>query len=431
MRNLELPGRSPVHAAKAAAATSHTLATVAALDTLRAGGNAIDAAVAACAVQCVVEPESTSIGGDCFAQISLKGSDDIIAYNGSGRAPGALTAEWLLDQGVSTIKQTMPHAVTVPGAVEAWARMVGDHGRLSLAKVLEPAIRYAREGFPVYSRVSVDFAAQESLLRADPMAFRTYMPGGKMPRVGDIIKQPELADTLQRIAEEGPAGFYTGPVAEDMVTRLRELGGVHTVDDFAAHAGDYVTPIRTNYRGHDVLECPPNGQGIVALIMLNILAGYDLAGMDPLSVERLHLEMEASRLAYHDRNTFVADPAFGDVPVEALLSEQHAADLRALIRMDRTLPELPVPSLPKHSDTVYLTVVDEERNAVSLICSVFHNFGSGIVSPKTGVLLQNRGCGFVVKPGHPNCVAPNKRPMHTIIPGMVVKDGPLLHAVRA
>jgi gamma-glutamyltranspeptidase/glutathione hydrolase len=232
-----------------------------------------------------------------------------------------------------------------------------------------------------------------------------------------------LAATLERIAERGRDGFYAGPVAEDMVARLQGLGGVHTMDDFAAHRGDFVTPIRTSYRGFEVLECPPNGQGIVALIMLNILAGFDLAGMAPLSLERLHLELEAARLAYADRDAYLADPSQAEVPVAALLSEAHAADLRRYIRLDRRIGALPPPALPVHADTVYLTVVDEERTAVSLINSLFFNFGSGIMAAKSGVMFQNRGCGFVVAPGHPNCVAPNKRPLHTIIPGMLVKDG--------
>ncbi len=423
MRNLQLPGRSPVRATEAMAATSHPLATAVALDILRAGGNALDAAVAACAVQGVVEPQSTGIGGDCFALIAPGGSDQIVAYNGSGRAPAAARAEWFLEQGIAAIERQTPHAVTVPGAVEAWARLVADHGTMSLGDLLAPAIAFARDGYPIHDRVAFDMAAQVEALSLDPTAKRLFLPGGRPPAAGDMHRQPELAETLSRIAEEGPDGFYKGSVAEDMVGLLRHLGGLHTLEDFAAAAGEYVTPISTDYRGHRVFECPPNGQGMIALEMLNILSGFDFAGLDPLSTERLHLEIEVARLAHQDRDSFLADPAQADVPVQRLLSEDYAAAQRGRISPDKAMTDLPPPAAAGGANTVYLCVVDKDRNAVSFINSLFNSFGSGFLSPRTGVMLHSRGQSFRVEPGHPNCIAPGKRPYHTIIPGMLVRDG--------
>ena len=412
-----------MHATGGMAATSNPLSTMAAIDMLRSGGNAVDAAVTACAVQCVVEPESTGIGGDCFVLFAPRGGTDIVAYNGSGRAPMAATAEWFAANGIDRIQRTTPHAVTVPGAVDAWARLVADHGRKSLGEVLEPAIRYARDGYPIHSRVSEDFASQVEILRRDPTAERIFLPGGEPPKPGQLHHQSELAATLERVAEHGRDGFYKGPVAEDIVTYLRSLGGLHAMEDFETAEGEYVEPIKTVYRGYEVYECPPNGQGITALIMLNILSGFDLSALDPLSAERLHLEIEAARLAYRDRDSFLADPAMVAVPVAELLSEKHAQRLRAAIRRDRAMQALPPNHMTAGSDTVYLCVVDSDRNAVSFINSLFNPFGSGLVSPRTGVSLQNRGCGFVLDPEHANCIAPGKRPFHTIIPGMLVEDG--------
>lgn len=423
MRNFHFPGRSPVHAVAGMAATSQPLATMTALSVLRDGGNAIDAAVAAVAVLCVVEPESTGIGGDCFVLHAPKGSAKIVAYNGSGRAPRAATAEWYLERGIKTIQRHTPHAVTVPGAVDAWARLVEDHGSRELGWLLKPAIAFAEDGYPVHSRVRFDWVNEMETLKRTPAARRIFMPGGRIPEVGALHRQVELAAALKRIAKQGRDGFYKGPVAKDIVRYLQRLGGLHTLDDFAQAKGEYVSPIKTAYRGYDVYECPPNGQGIAALLMLNVLAGFRLGDMQPLSVERLHLEVEAARLAYQDRNTFVGDPRHAKVPVKALLSPAHAAALGAAIDPARAMTRLPRPSLPGHESTVYLSVVDRDRNAVSFINSLYHGFGSGLMAPKWGVMLQNRGEGFVVEPGHPNCIGPGKRPMHTIIPGMLAKKG--------
>ena len=423
MRDFQQPGRSPVYALNGMAATSHPAATLCAIDVLRSGGNAIDAAVAAGAVLSVVEPQSTGIGGDCFVLYAPGGGGEVIGYNGSGRAPAATNVEWFLDRGLDAVPADGPHAVTVPGAVDAWARLVADHGRKGLDDVLQPAIAYAENGYVVHPCVAEAWAGAAEKLGRDETAARIFLPDGRAPRAGELHRQPELGETLRTIAREGRDGFYGGRVAEDIVAHLGSLGGPHTLDDFAAAKGEYVTPISTNYRGYDIYECPPNGQGIVALIMLNVLAGYELSGMDPLGVERLHLEIEAGRLAMCDRDALVADPAHAEVPVEELLSAAHAAELKARIRPDRTMTDLPPPAFPAHSDTIYLCVVDRDRNAVSFINSLFHPFGGGLVSPNTGVVLQNRGAGFLVRPGHPNCIAPGKQPLHTIMPGMALSGG--------
>ena len=423
MRDLELPGRSPVHGVNGMAATSHTLSTATAIDVLRRGGNAMDAAIAACAVQCVVEPESTGLGGDCFCLYSPGGSGSIIAFNGSGRAPMAATADYYLERGIRCIERQTPHSCVVPGSVDAWWQLNRDHGRLELAELLQPAIAYARDGYPVSSRVSVDIAAQAGTIARDPNLKRVFMAAGRTPAVGERHYQPELAATLEAIARGGRDAFYTGEIAADMVDYLRALGGLHTLEDFASAKGEYVTPISSEYRGCQVWECPPNGQGVTALQLLTIMAGYKTDGVDPLSVERLHTEIEAGRLAYNDRNMFVADPVFADVPVEALLSQDHAGRLRDLIDPERALAELPASSLPAHPSTVYITVVDKDRNACSFINTLFENFGAGLMAPKSGIVFTNRAQGFVIEPGHPNCIAPGKRPLHTIIPGMVTKGG--------
>ncbi|MFO0996593.1 MAG: gamma-glutamyltransferase [Alphaproteobacteria bacterium] len=404
------------------AATSHPLATLTAIDMLRAGGNAVDAAIAACAVQCVVEPHMTAIGGDCFVLYAPKGGK-VIALNGSGPAPAKATVEWFLRQGISAIDSRSAHAVTVPGCVGAWARLAADHGRKSLGEILEPAIRAASEGFVVQPRVAADWKEYGERLTHDESSVRTFLPGGHAPSAGAIHRQPALAKTLRTIAERGRDAFYTGAIAEGMVKHLNSFGGLHTVEDFAAYQPEYVEPIKTNYRGYDVFECPPNGQGIIVLMILNILSGFDLASLDPVGAERFHLQIEASRLAYRDRNLLVADPHRASVPIEQMLSKAYADEMRAHIRRDRAMAALPPSPFPTHNDTVYLCVVDGEGNAISFINSVFDGFGCGITAPDSGILLQSRGSGFVVDPKHRNCIGPRKRPLHTIIPGLAQKDG--------
>ncbi len=422
MRDLHFPGRSTVHSINGMCATSQPLAAEAAISILRAGGNAVDAAIAASAVLCVVEPYNTGIGGDCFALLSKGGSGDIIGLNGSGRAPKALALDKLKAAGGSLSLNSV-HSVTVPGAVDAWARLISDHGTMELGRVFEPAIRLAEEGFAVAPRIALEWRFLEGHLAHDADAVAQYTRDGKAPKAGDKFHLPVLAKTLRLIGEKGRNAFYEGALAQDMVTKLNSLGGFHTLEDFAETACGYVTPIRTSYRGREICEIPPNGQGITALVMLNILSRVGLDGLDPHGAVRFHYEMEAARLAYDLRDRYVADASFGDVPVDWLLSEKLADELAARIDPDRRIDDLSTLRDPLNRDTVYLTVVDKDRNAVSFINSLFFGFGSGILAPGSGVMFQNRGSGFVMEEGHPNCVAGGKRPLHTIIPAMMVENG--------
>jgi gamma-glutamyltranspeptidase/glutathione hydrolase len=421
MRDFSKPQRSVAIAEHGMAATSVPLATLTALDILRNGGNAVDAAIAAVAVLSVVEPAMTGIGGDCFALYSPKGGTPL-ALNGSGRAAEAATIDWYGERGMAAIPPTSPHAVTVPGAVDAWLQLHHDHGSMDIAAVLAPAIRAAEEGFRLTPRVAYDWTVGAERLRHDLAAAQHYLPGGAAPRIGDLFRQPALAATLRRIAGEGRAAFYEGAVAAEIVAHLRELGGLQTVEDFAAQRCDYVTPISTSYRGTEVFECPPSGQGIIALIMLRTLSGYDLASSRWSEADRIHLLAEATKAAYALRDAHLCDPAFHQLPIEEFLSEERAARTRAAITLERALPVAHWED-SGHRDTTYLCVVDRDRNAVSLINSIFNSFGSGIFAARSGVLLHNRGGGFRTLAGHPNAIAPRKRPMHTIIPAMAMRDG--------
>lgn len=422
MRNFEMPGRSMAVGRNGMAATSHPMATLTAIEILKSGGRAIDAAVGACAVQCVVEAGSTGIGGDCFALLASNGSDAVVAYNGSGRTPAAAHFDWYKDNGIASIERSSPHAVTIPGAVDAWTRLVADHGRMSMAEILAPAIALAREGYGITPRVAVDISNQRDLLLRDPSTRRIFLTNDHAPPVGAVQHQHELAQTLEAIGVSGRDGFYRGPVAEDMVTRLKSLGGLHTLEDFGSAAGEYVKPISATYRGWTVHECPPNGQGVIALMILKILERFERKG-DPLSADNLHVEVEATRLAYAARDRWVADAAVSDIPVDFLLSDKLADNLAAKIDMHSVANAKAEIDGVEHSDTVYISVVDKERNVASFINSIFHPYGSGLMAPKSGVLFHNRGQSFVVKDGHPNAIGPRKRPMHTIIPGLVTRGG--------
>jgi gamma-glutamyltranspeptidase/glutathione hydrolase len=358
----------------------------------------------------VVEAGSTGVGGDCFALLFVRGSDNVLAFNGSGHAPAAASVERLLAEGVTSLERTSPHAVTIPGAVDAWTRLIADHGRLSMQNVLAPAVALARGGYPVSPRVAHDLAAQLAIVERDEFAADTFLVDGKAPEVGALQYQPRLADTLEAIGREGRDGFYRGSVAQDMVDRLQASGGLHTLDDFAEAQGEYVQTI------------PPNGQGIIALMILNILSHFRGTG-NPLDVNRLHIEVEATRLAYAARDQLLADPRKAEVPVDYLLSDRLAKELAGKIDLDRAIEDLPRFDQVAHTDTVYICIVDEDRNAISFINSIFSPYGSGIMAPKSGVLFHNRGQSFSLQPNHPNVIAPGKRPMHTIIPGMVTKDG--------
>ncbi|HUC16088.1 MAG TPA: gamma-glutamyltransferase family protein [Acetobacteraceae bacterium] len=426
MRDFHLPGRSPVFATNGMAATSMPASTLAALDVLRAGGNALDAAVAAVAVQCVVEPQSTGIGGDCFCLYAPAGSRKVVALNGSGRAPAAASIDWFERNGPTELENTSAHSVTVPGAVAAWETLLKAHGTKGFDELLQPAIRYAEQGFAVHPRVAFDWALLEEKLRKN--GTQTFLPHGRAPIAGERFVPPNLATTLRAIAKEGARAFYEGPIAADMVDTLRSRGGLHTEADFAAglKGAEFVQPIRTSWRGFEVWQCPPNGAGLLVLMLLGILGGIPSAPDGPMSALRLHRHIEAARLVYRDRDAFLADPAQVEVPVGHLTSPSYLAELRALIDDERAMEMLPSAgeaAMPVHADTVYLCVVDRDGNVASFINSLFQGFGSGILAEKSGIMMQNRGFGFRLERGHPNCIAPNKRPMHTIIPGMLTKDG--------
>ena len=403
-------------------ATSHPLAALAAVEVLRAGGTAADAAVAACALLGVIEPQSTGIGGDCFALIQPRGEGRIFAYNGSGRAPKAANAGWYLERGLAAVPLTSAHAVSIPGAVDAWQTILGNHGKFGFDRLLQPAIKAAEEGYVVTPRTAFDWKNQFEKLKKGTNTERYLLPHGRPPVAGDVIFQSELARTLRAIAARGRDAFYTGEIAQDMVETLRGIGGLHTLEDFAVHTTEVTTPIGTVYEGLDVWQCPPNGPGITMLVMLNILSRFDLRKFAPVSVERFHLEAEAARIAYMMREENVADPAHVKVDVQKILAKEFAEEHIKNIRMDRVL-SLPNVVPPMNPSTVYITVVDKDRTACSFINSIAHAFGAAIVSNKTGILLQNRAGGFRIQPGHPNCIAGGKRPLHTIIPSLVTRGG--------
>jgi len=419
MRDFQAVGRSAVYAARGMVATSMPQAALAAVEMLKAGGNALDAAVTAAAVLAVVEPQSTGIGGDCFCLFKRK-DGPVIAMNGSGRAPAGASMDALAAAGVLALSETSPHAVTVPGAVGAWEKLLAAHGRKGLDEVLRPAIFYAEDGFVVSPRVAFDWDHAAWKLRetgADGL-----LVDGAAPKPGMVIRQPGLAKTLRTIAAGGAKAFYEGEIAAAMVAALRARGGFHTEADFFAglDAAEFVEPITRKFAGRDIWECPPNGSGVIALMIMGILDGFPPG--DPLDVPRVHRHIEAARLAYRDRDAFLADPSQVDVPVEHLLSEEYLSGLRGLIDDKRALKDLP-PAGALHRDTVYISVVDEDGNVCSFINSLFESFGAGIIGGDTGVVLHNRGLGFRLERGHPNCIAPHKRPMHTIIPALATSGG--------
>jgi gamma-glutamyltranspeptidase/glutathione hydrolase len=421
MRDFNIPGRSAAMAANGMVATSQPRATLAGLDVLRSGGNAMDAAIAAVAMQCVVEPQSTGIGGDCFVLYSRKGAPPV-ALNGSGRAPQKATAEWYAERQMHEIATTTPHAVTIPGAIDAWCELNREYGTKSLSELLEPAARAAEEGYIVNQRVAYDWQRLQWKLQ-DPVTAALFLNNGKPPAAGDRMRNPALAATLRRIGREGRSAFYEGAVADEIVTRLKALGGFHEEEDFAGQRSNWVEPIHAGYRDYDVYECPPNGQGLAALMILRQLEGFALAGDKLSEADRLHLLAEATKSAYRVRDAFVADPAQVAVDVAAFLSDDWTERARRQIRLDSVLPGNEWHGGTLHQDTVYLCAVDRDGNACSFINSLFSGFGSGIVAPKSGILLQNRGSGFRTTPGHPNAIAPRKRPFHTIIPAMLVNHG--------
>lgn len=423
MRDFHLPRRSPVFATNGICATSHPLAAKTAVQILESGGNAVDAAIAAAVLLGICEPQMTGIGGDCFILLSPSETDGIIALNGSGRAPAGLSAEKMREAGHKTVPMEGVESVTIPGAVDAFCRLSRDYGKLGLATSLAPAIYYAKAGVPVAPRTAFDWTIAESRLQGDAQNF--YLLDGKAPEVGQIFRAPNQAEVLEHIALKGRDGFYEGAVAEDMVASLNALGGCHTLDDFANTQSEYTVPISGEYKGTELVEHPPNGQGATAILMNNILAQFDISGMDPMGSERAHIEAEAAKLAYDARNRIIADPD-QTTRLQHMLSQDTADALAALIDPKRAMVSAAKVSENVHKDTVYLTVVDKDLMSVSLIYSIYNSFGSGLASSKFGINFQNRGSGFNLLEGHPNEAMGGRRPMHTIIPGMLRKGGKVI-----
>ena len=419
--------RSEVIAAHGMAATSQPLATQVALDVLKAGGSAVDAAIAANATLGLMEPTGCGIGGDLFALVWDAGNARLTGLNASGRSPKALTLEHFEKEGLEQVPESGPLSVSVPGAVDGWFALHERYGRLPMSEILAPAIGYARNGFPVSELIAHywDLNARYFLEQAEYPGFReTYIPGGKVPKTGDIFRNPRLATTYEMIASGGRDAFYEGGIARRIDSYMTEHGGFIRYDDLAGHTSDWVEPVSTNYRGYEVYELPPNGQGIAALQMLNILEGFDLSAMGFGSAEYVHTFVEAKKLAYEDRARWYADMDFFRVPVERLISKEYADQRRALISSDRAAKTYPAGEMTlEEGDTIYLTVADRDGNMVSLIQSNYSGMGSGMTPGDLGFMLQNRGALFSLDPRHPNVFEPGKRPFHTIIPAFVMKDG--------
>ncbi|OFW02634.1 MAG: gamma-glutamyltransferase [Acidobacteria bacterium RIFCSPLOWO2_02_FULL_68_18] len=434
--------RSPVCARSGMIATSQPLASAAGLQALQEGGNAIDAAVTAAAVLAVVEPTMTGVGGDLFAIVHDGRSGTLKGLNSSGRAGSRADPDALTARGLAAMPLHGPLTVTVPGSVAGWAGLLQEYGSIRLARALAPAIHYAREGFPVSEIVAAQWDAVAPRLATDAEASRVLLPGGRAPAAGTIFRNPDLAATLEQIASGGPEAVYGGPIGAAIAAHVAGRGGFLTVADLAAHRADWVEPVSTTYRGHRVHELPPNTQGFVALEMLNILEGYDVRSMGHNSADYLHVYAEAKRIAFADRAAHLADPA--RVPsalLQLLVSKEYAAERRKQIDGRRAAPRYePAPPQPyvgrgprsgpaveRRGDTVYLAAADRFGNVISLINSLFDSFGSGLVVPGTGIALHSRGAGFTLRAGHPNRLAPGKRPAHTLVPAFLAGE----HTVMA
>ena len=419
---LNFATRSEVIAQNGMACTSQPLATQVALDILKAGGNAVDAAIAADAVLGLTEPTGSGIGGDIFAIIWDAKTQKLYGLNGSGRSPYELKLQYFKDNGYEKIPAVGPLSVSVPGCVDGWFELNKKFGKLKMNEILAPAIRYAREGFPLSEVIAYYWQGNSRSLQKYPGFAEIYMPGGKAPAKGEIFKNPYLANTLELIGKEGRDVFYKGEIAEKIVSYIKEQGGFFTMKDFEDHTSEWVEPVSTNYRGYDVWELPPNGQGIATLQMLNILENYDIAGMGFGSPEYMHLFIEAKKLAFEDRAKFYADPDFNKLPVKELISKEYGKKRAALIDQNRAARSYPS-GFPESPNTIYLTTADKDGNMVSLIQSNFRGMGSGMTPGKLGFVLQDRGELFTLEEGHMNVYEPHKRPFHTIIPAFITKDG--------
>lgn len=416
--------RSAVVARHGMVATSEPLAAQIGLDILQSGGNAVDAAIATNAMLGLVEPMSCGIGGDLFAIYWDAKSKQLYGLNASGRSPYALTREVFQEKGLKQIPTQGPLSWSVPGCVDGWHELRQRFGTMEMAEILAPAIRYAKEGFPVSELIALSWQESAAALSRQPEAAKTYLIDGRGPRRGEIFRNPYLARSYELIAEQGRSAFYQGEIAHAIVTFSEENGGYFSLKDFLDHQSEWVEPVSTSYRGYEIWELPPNGQGIAVLEMLNLLEPYNIREMGHNSAEYLHLFIEAKKLAFADRARFYADPAMADVPVAALISKEYAARQRKRIDPNKAAVDVP-PGDPilQQGDTVYLCVVDREGNCCSLIQSNYYGFGSLMVAGETGFVLQNRGALFALDESHPNRLEPHKRPFHTIIPALATKDG--------
>jgi gamma-glutamyltranspeptidase / glutathione hydrolase len=415
--------RSEVMAPQAMAATSHPLTTQIALDVMKQGGTAMDAAIAANAALGLMEPTGNGVGGDLFAIVWDPKNKKLYGYNGSGRSPKNLSLQWFIDHGYKDVPSYGPLPVTVPGTVDAWFALHERFGKLSMQQNLAPAIRYARNGHPVAETIAYYWNLSVPRLSKFPGYTEQFTINGHAPRKGELWRNPNLANTLEKISREGRNGFYKGSTAKTIADYIQAQGGFLSVEDLAAHKGEWVQPISTNYRGVDVWELPPNGQGLAALQMLNILEAYDFSKIPFGSTEHVHLFTEAKKLAFADRAALYADPEFSKTPVEKLLSKDYAAERRKLINPDRAMQAIDAGVALNQGDTIYMTVADKDGMMVSLIQSNYRGMGSGMAPPGLGFILQDRGEQFVLKTGHPNSFAPGKRPFHTIIPAFITKNG--------
>lgn len=415
-------GRSIVRSKHGMVASSQPLASQVGLAVLKRGGNAVDAAIAMAAMLNVTEPMMTGIGGDAFMLVYWSRTKELKGLNASGRAPKALTLDYFAKKKITKMPEFGMGSITVPGAFDGWVTLLDKYGTMKLADLLRPAIDTAEDGFPVIEKAAEDWNAEVKKLRQTPAAAANYLIDGRAPRPGEIFRQPNLARTFRALATGGRDAFYKGEIAKAIADYCEKNGGFISLADLAAQKSEWVEPISTNYRGYTVYELPPNGQGLTALLTLNILEGFDLKALSAQPDRYYHTLIEATKLAFADRNRYIADPAFSKVPVTELLSKDYAAKRRALIDPNKALDSPPPGALNVGSDTTYFTVVDKDGNAVSFINSLFDAFGSGIVAGDTGIVLQNRGSSFSLDPTHPNHLEPGKRPFHTLIPAMVFKD---------
>ncbi|MFC1799057.1 gamma-glutamyltransferase [Thermodesulfobacteriota bacterium] len=407
-------------------ASSQSLATLSGYNVLAKGGNAVDAAVAMVSMQNVVEPHSVGIGGDAFALMYIAKENKIIGLNASGRSPYSADIQWFKDRGINDLPERGILPVTVPGALQGWAEAVEKYGTMSLGEIFSDAIYYAENGFPVTEVIAGEWKNQEKLLGSHESSSKTYLINGKAPEPGQIFRNPDLARTYRKIVGQGIEAFYEGEICEDIVRYSERNNGLLKKKDFQDHRTTWVEPISLDYRGYTVFELPPNGQGLTALEMLNILQGYDIAGMGHGTTDYLHTLIEAKKIAFRDRDDFITDPEFEPIPVDKFLSKDYAEKCKNQIDPDRAFDPQGKSQRSPGSETVYVTAVDKDRNAVSFISSIYMHFGSGMVVDGTGIVLQNRGKSFSLDQNHPNRIMPHKRTMHTIIPAMLFKGGQFL-----